>query len=129
LLVADHDNNRVLIWNTIPTTNGKAADVVIGQPDMTMATAPTTPSATTLTGPNSIHVDANGRLYVSDQDANRILYWNAIPTQNQAPADGVIGQASLYVGACQQRRAHGAHPAGARGYTVERIAALRARLG
>jgi hypothetical protein len=98
LLVADNNNNRVLIWNTIPTTNGKAADVVIGQPDMTMATLPTTPSATTLSGPNSIHVDSSGRLYVSDSGANRILYWNAIPTQNQTPADGVIGQASLTSG-------------------------------
>jgi hypothetical protein len=32
--VADLGNNRVLIWNSIPTTNQKAADVVVGQKDM-----------------------------------------------------------------------------------------------
>src|SRR5882724_5759652 len=35
LVVADTDNNRVLIWKTIPTTNGKPADIVVGQPDFT----------------------------------------------------------------------------------------------
>ena len=35
LVVADTENNRVLIWNTIPTTNGQPADVVLGQPNFT----------------------------------------------------------------------------------------------
>ena len=33
LIVADSNNNRVLIWNSIPTTNGAPADVVLGQGD------------------------------------------------------------------------------------------------
>src|SRR5262249_8678624 len=33
LAVADTGNNRVLIWNSIPTANGRPADVVIGQKD------------------------------------------------------------------------------------------------
>ena len=33
LIVADAWNHRVLIWNTFPTQNGQAADVVLGQPD------------------------------------------------------------------------------------------------
>ena len=43
LIVSDTSNNRVLIWNAIPTTDGKTADVVLGQPDMMTgtATAPT----------------------------------------------------------------------------------------
>ena len=35
LFVADTQNNRVLIYNQIPTTNGVAADVVLGQPNFT----------------------------------------------------------------------------------------------
>jgi len=35
LFVSDLGNNRVLIWNSIPTSNGAPADVEIGQPDMT----------------------------------------------------------------------------------------------
>ncbi len=34
LFVSDLGQNRVLIWNTVPTTNGAAANVAIGQPDL-----------------------------------------------------------------------------------------------
>jgi len=98
VFVADNNNNRVLIWNTVPTTNGQAADVVLGQANMTTGTAATTPSSRTLTNPNFIHVDGNGRLYVSEGGGNRVLYWNAVPTVNQTAADGVIGQPNMDVG-------------------------------
>lgn len=35
LFVTDLGFNRVLLWNSIPTSNGQAADVAIGQPDLT----------------------------------------------------------------------------------------------
>ena len=35
LFVADTGNHRVLIWNTIPTANGQAASLVLGQTSMT----------------------------------------------------------------------------------------------
>jgi hypothetical protein len=35
LAVADTNNNRVLIWKNIPTTNGQNADVVVGQTNFT----------------------------------------------------------------------------------------------
>ena len=35
LVVSDTDNNRILIWNSLPKANGQPADVVIGQPDFT----------------------------------------------------------------------------------------------
>ncbi len=37
MYVADLGQSRVLIFNTIPTSNGAAADVVVGQPDMVSA--------------------------------------------------------------------------------------------
>src|SRR5215475_11509956 len=40
LYVADTQNNRVLIFFHIPTVNGAAADVVLGQPDMTTFVEP-----------------------------------------------------------------------------------------
>jgi hypothetical protein len=94
LFVADANNRRVLIWNAIPTANHAAADVVLGQPDMSSGTA-SAASARTLGSPRSIHVDANGRLYVADVGNHRVLYWNAVPTANYTPADGVIGQPSF----------------------------------
>jgi len=97
LFVADTNNHRVLIWNAIPTANRAPADVVLGQANMTTGAVAAT-SATTLTRPNGIHVDANGRLYVADSGNSRIVYWNAVPTTNQAPANGVIGQTTMDVG-------------------------------
>jgi hypothetical protein len=95
VIVADSSNGRILIWNTIPTTDRATADVVLGQPNMTTGTPATSVSAQTLNLPTNLHVDASGRLYVADTGNNRILYWNTIPTMNQAPADGVIGQPNM----------------------------------
>ncbi|HPQ17060.1 MAG TPA: hypothetical protein PLP04_17650, partial [Bryobacteraceae bacterium] len=39
LFVSDLGHHRVLIWNSIPTTNQQPADVVVGQPNMTSAVA------------------------------------------------------------------------------------------
>jgi len=100
LIVADSDNNRVLIWNAIPTTNGAPADVVLGQGDFTNntenddnqdGTADAGPTARTLHYPNGIWSDGT-RLIVSDGDNNRILIWNTFPTANFTPADVVLGQ-------------------------------------
>jgi hypothetical protein len=98
LFVADSTNNRVLIWNSVPTADRAPADVVLGQPGMMIGALAATTSAKTLKNPNAIHVDANGRLYVSDPGSHRVLYWNAVPTENQAAADGVIGQPNTDVG-------------------------------
>ena len=94
LFVVDTGNNRVLIWNAVPAANRAPADLVLGQPDLTSGSALAT-SARALRGPQSVHVDAAGRLYVVDGGNNRILYWNAIPSQSYVPADGVIGQPDL----------------------------------
>ena len=40
LVVSDTDNNRVLIWNSIPSTNAAPPDVVVGQPDFTHNSIP-----------------------------------------------------------------------------------------
>ena len=35
LFVADTGNNRVMIWNSIPSKNNQPADLVLGQPNFT----------------------------------------------------------------------------------------------
>jgi hypothetical protein len=42
LFVSDRNNNRIMIWNKIPTTNGANADVVLGQTDFTSSGFATT---------------------------------------------------------------------------------------
>jgi hypothetical protein len=93
LVVADTNHNRVLIWNSIPTSNNQPADVVVGQPNFTSATVPTTsiPTASSLSGPEGVWI-LNGKLYVADTQNNRVLIWNSIPTTSGAPASVVLGQ-------------------------------------
>ncbi len=88
--VADTNNNRVLIWNRIPTVNDQPADVVLGQPNFISNTV-LAPSASSLRGPQGVWIQ-NGKLYIADTQNNRILVWNQIPTANNAPANLVLGQ-------------------------------------
>lgn len=91
LAVADTDNNRVLIWNSIPIYNGQPADVVVGQPDFTKSTSTGfNPNERSLKGPQGVWLQ-NGKLFVADTGNNRVLIWNSIPTTNHAPADIVLG--------------------------------------
>ena len=39
--VADTANNRVLIWNSIPSTTNQAANIVLGQANMTTVSGST----------------------------------------------------------------------------------------
>jgi hypothetical protein len=89
LVVADSGNNRVLIWNTLPTS-GVSPDLVIGQTSFASSVSPTPPSAASLSFPVSAAI-VNGRLFVSDQNNDRVLIWNAVPASNGAPADVVLG--------------------------------------
>lgn len=96
LAVSDTNNNRVLIWNTIPTASFTPADVVLGQADFTSVAANRggTVSAVTLRGPRGIHCSGS-RLWVADASNNRVLFWNSIPTVSGTAASGVLGQPDL----------------------------------
>src|SRR5271157_1832941 len=100
LYVADTQNNRVMIYNHIPTTNGAAADVVLGQPNFTTYVQTDITQQTDTAAPNNmlnpVSVTSDGtRLYVTDLGFNRVLIWNSIPTGNAAPADVEVGQPDM----------------------------------
>jgi sugar lactone lactonase YvrE len=92
LYVADTANNRVLSW---PSAAGfrlaQPADLVLGQPDFTTATALVTPTAASLNNPIGLALDAAGNLYVADQGNNRVLVFNT-PAAADGVADRVYGQ-------------------------------------
>ena len=98
LFVADTQNHRVMVWNTIPTTNNQPADYVLGEPNFTSAPPATTivsaAQANNLFSPVSVTSDGQ-HLFVTDLGHSRILIWNSIPTQNQQPADIVVGQPDM----------------------------------
>lgn len=103
LFVADTQNDRVLIYNSIPASNGAAADVVLGQPNMTtwvqvnIAAQNTSAAANNMLTPVSVTSDGT-HLFVTDLGYNRVLIWNSIPTTNQAPADVELGQPDMNSG-------------------------------
>jgi hypothetical protein len=91
LVVADSDNNRVLIWNAIPANNNQAADVVLGQENFTTSAAPRGIPGQRMRGPQGVWIQGQ-RLFVADSGHSRILIWNSLPTRNFQPADLVLGQ-------------------------------------
>lgn len=93
LIASCGEQNRVLIWNTVPSENGQPADVVLGQKDF-YSTDPAT-KKNCLDHPAGIHVTPDGRLLVADKNNNRVLIWNAIPVVSYLAADVVIGQESF----------------------------------
>jgi len=103
LAVADADNNRVLIWNSLPATNDQQPDFVVGQPDFTSYTSGQNglygfpyghASSTSLRAPSGLYLDANNGLWVADTGNDRVLYYGPI-TQNGQAAQLVLGQTNF----------------------------------
>ena len=77
IAVADPDNNRVLIWDNFPTTDGQPASRVLGQPDFQTANG-SPPSITTLEGPQAVYIDG-GVVVVGDTGNQRYMIWQSDP--------------------------------------------------
>lgn len=88
LWVADQGNGRVLMFKP-PFTNGKAASLVIGQPDYVTGGGFT--SQTRLNGPVGVGFDVSGNLWVADLFSNRVVMFKP-PFSNGMAASLVIGQ-------------------------------------
>jgi hypothetical protein len=95
MFVSDRNNNRVLVYNRVPTASGTAADFVIGQPDFLTNTSATT--ANGLKNPYAAYCMAN-KLFVVEQGNNRILVFDPIPTATNPAASYVIGQPNMVTG-------------------------------
>lgn len=96
LWVADCSNNRVVEYQT-PFSNGMAASVVLGEPDMNTSTGGT--SATTLSCPSGLTFDSKGDLWVSDYDNSRIVEFKA-PFASGMAASIALGQGNLSSSNC-----------------------------
>jgi len=84
LYIADSQDNRILIYNQIPTTNGVAADQVLGAKDFTtfvqsdIAQQNTDATADNMLNPVAVSSDGT-RLFVTDLGYNRVLIWKHHP--------------------------------------------------
>jgi uncharacterized protein (TIGR03437 family) len=100
LFVADTQNNRVLIWNSIPAQNNQPADLVLGQPNFTtvpqidQTKSSLQAAANQMLTPVSVSSDGT-HLIVTDLGFSRVLIWNSIPSQTNQPADFELGQVDL----------------------------------
>ncbi len=92
LFINDRDNNRVLVYNTFPTTTNAAADFAIGQADLVTGTGAC--AANKLAGVYEIAKYGN-ELYFVEGFNHRITRYAAIPTAFGAVATNVIGQPNL----------------------------------
>lgn len=100
LYVADRANNRVLIFNPLPSSNGPPASLVVGQTGFTSGAAnlaTSRPGAATMFRPSGVRTD-NGRLYAADRSNNRVLIYNTAPGSSGASADVVVGQLNKSTG-------------------------------
>ncbi|BAT55777.1 unknown protein [Nostoc sp. NIES-3756] len=98
LFVADTGNRRLLIWQQLPTENGQPADIVLGQPDMISRNenGGGSPTAASMRWCHDMAIwDDN--LVVTDAGNNRVMIWQGIPTENNAPCAVVLGQKSFDV--------------------------------
>jgi sugar lactone lactonase YvrE len=92
VFVADSNNNRVLRFASIYSlTNGAAAEAVLGQPNFTSRTSHTTRNG--MYYPTGVFVDANGRLWVVEENNNRVVRFDHAATlASGSNANGVLGQ-------------------------------------
>lgn len=113
LWVADSSNNRILMYEVAAYRESNPyADKVIGQPDFTTSTSATT--ASKLKDPYGVAVDQNDRLWVADDDNNRVLRFDSVSTKpiKDAAADGVLGQANFTTGTSGSGSSGLQHPIG-----------------
>ena len=98
LFVADYENRRVLRWSSADKMiNGSAAEAVLGQPDFTTTNSGT--SATEMSRPYDVYIDAAGRLWVADMTNARVLMFNnASSIPSGSPANKVLGQLDFATG-------------------------------
>ncbi|CAA0097006.1 Uncharacterised protein [BD1-7 clade bacterium] len=103
LIVADSDNDQLLIWQSFPTTNNQEPDLIIGPEIMAAGTEDTAPSeseepetleVTPLDLPYHLYSNGN-QLFLSDFENNRVLVWNTLPTSTNQEPDVILGQSNL----------------------------------
>ena len=84
LAIADRFNNRVLVFNSLPT-GPTEPDAVVGQPNFTDITPGT--GLADLNWPGAVEITPDGKLLIADTENGRILVYNSVPTSSGQPAD------------------------------------------
>ncbi|BDA40000.1 NHL repeat containing protein [Candidatus Atelocyanobacterium thalassae] len=98
LVVTDAGNNRIMIWDGIPTTSNIPCNLVLGQKnfrDTELNQSNYFPSSSTLSMPYGVAI-MNEWLISADTANSRLLGWKDRPTMGQA-AQGLNGQSDFKI--------------------------------
>ncbi len=95
IFVGDASLHRVLVWNSLPSTDDQPADVVLGQPDFTSKNAVDAPDPESISAPSAMVSDGNN-LFVADSASRRILVFS--PGDLQLSPESAVNSASLVSG-------------------------------
>ena len=87
LAVTDRFNNRVLIWNSIPSSD-TPPDIVLGQPNFDTHNSGT--GLNNMDFPGQVSITPDGKVLVADSDNNRVLVWTSFPTSSGQAANYAI---------------------------------------
>ncbi len=94
LCLADAGNNRVMVWNEIPTEQNQPCDFVLGQKDFTLVDHNQTnyfPISAGLNMPYGV-TSVGDWLIVADTASSRLLGWHKDDCENGKPARLLAGQ-------------------------------------
>ena len=87
--MCDGNNNRILIWTSLPDDKNVLPDLVLGQPDVN-GNDPGT-GLDEINWPVAVSVGDNGTpIVVADTYNNRLLIWKSVATSNGQAADYAI---------------------------------------
>ncbi len=97
LYLADSGNHRVLRWEALPSEDGEAPGLVLGQDNLECneANRRGVISSGSLFFPMGIRSGDDQHVFVADKDNHRILIWDKIPFNNGWNADISLGQAGM----------------------------------
>jgi hypothetical protein len=101
LILADTHNNRVLIWNTIPTADNTVPDLVLGQTDFLGNDSGRGDASTGLdmmNWPTSVAIyndNSTVMLAVADAYNDRVLVWTSWPISDGQAADFALTGSDL----------------------------------
>ncbi|MBI3209254.1 MAG: hypothetical protein HYZ37_10195, partial [Candidatus Solibacter usitatus] len=92
LILADSNNNRILIWSSLPDSN-VAPDMVLGQLDFDSNQSGG--GSSQMNWPGQVSVTPDGKLVIADTYNDRLLLWNSFPTQNGQAPDVILRNEAL----------------------------------
>ncbi|MFQ6062119.1 MAG: hypothetical protein ACE5J9_02960, partial [Methanosarcinales archaeon] len=84
VLVADTENDRILIWNSFPNKNGQPADIVFQGSEKKGINA-----RGNIIWPWAVWTDGK-KVVVASTGSGQVLIWNNFPTKNNQPADNIL---------------------------------------